>query len=135
VRPEIVSRRGNSLKTSTKLASLLIVASLALPMGVAQANSATVKLGHQWYEIDWTTDVATMHFTAFYHNNRSQALQIRCQFVARKNVVDVLSFKWVTVGLKANQNITKQLKMKGDVTSINDQSFHVYRNGCWRVWA
>jgi hypothetical protein len=127
--------RRNRMRKVSWIISLALVAALALPMGAAQANSATVKLGHQWYEIDWTTDVATMHFTAFWHNHRSQALQMRCQFVARKNVVDVLGYKWVTVNLKANENRDQKLKMKGEVTSINDQSFHVYKNGCWRVWA
>jgi hypothetical protein len=123
-------------KTGIKIASIMLLGALVLPMATADAASFTVKTGRQWYEINWSNDVATMHFTVFYHNNRSQALQVRCEFVAMKNVYDdPIAYKWVTVGLKAHQSKTEVLKMKLPVESINDQSFHVYKNGCWRVWA
>jgi hypothetical protein len=117
---------------------IMLVAALVLPASAAQANNGVqVRMGHQWYEINWSNDRAIMHFTVFYHNTRGQAQQHRCQFVARKNVTDVIGVMWVTTVLKAHQHLTRHLKMKTGKGTVdgNDQSFHVYKGGCWRVWA
>jgi hypothetical protein len=112
------------------VAAALVIA-LVLPAGAAQAlpKDVTARVRDVWHEIDYMTKMASMRFTAVFHNGSStKSVKIQCTFVGGNSALDQWSGKIITARVRPGDTLHMGITMDGPFSGGSD--WRVGRRGC-----